>query len=224
MIAAIRQRHPNIDNGKAERTARQRIAASCFDRGEVLARHGSAMHDFVKDKSLRAPARLDVDDDVAELTMPTRLLLMPTADRCRLANGLTIRNGRLLRFDGHAEARRKLFQRDAYMHFALAEQLHLAGGLILHETQRRVLFRQFRDRCRHADFVLAVANLQRQRVNGLRRRRFRQCGAVARCRARFCIGCFGIGEGFTRRDMIKTAEGDRVAFIGARLLRRRCAH
>src|SRR5438093_1331925 len=128
------------------------------------------MHGFVECKTFRAPARLDVDDDVAELAVAARLLLVAAADRRRLADRLAIRNRRFLRIDRHAEARRKLLQRDANMHLALAEELHLARGLILHKVS---------DGSSSASFAIAAA----KRTSSLRSFTFS---------AKACTGCGGV--------------------------------
>ena len=77
------------------------------------------------------------------------------------------------RFEDLFVTRRQFLQRDPYMHFALPEQLHLARRLVLHETQRRVFFGELRNRGRHAHFIFAVAHLQRQSMDRLRRGWFR---------------------------------------------------
>src|SRR5580700_344295 len=105
MVGAVLQLHRHVDHREAERTAIERILHAGLDRGEILARHGAAMDRFGKGKAVASPARLHVDDNVAELAMAARLLLVPAADGDGVLDGFTVGDERLPRFRRHAETR-----------------------------------------------------------------------------------------------------------------------
>ena len=80
MIAAVRKIDGEIDDRKAERTVHHLLLHAGLDGRNVLLRHDAAGDRIGERKSRAARQRLDLDDDVAELAVAARLLLVPAAE------------------------------------------------------------------------------------------------------------------------------------------------
>src|SRR5262249_60080386 len=93
MVGAVRERHRDITHRKAtERPALQVVCHTYSDRGNKLARHSPAGDRLGKLEACAAHQRLDVEHHITELTVPTRLLLVSTADLDALADGFLVRH------------------------------------------------------------------------------------------------------------------------------------
>src|SRR5262249_24555381 len=88
VIGAVGQRHLQVDHGEAERSARQPVDHALFYRADIVAWHGATHHLLVELETLATRQRLDIKDNVVELTVAARLLLVPAALGDRLADGL----------------------------------------------------------------------------------------------------------------------------------------
>src|SRR5262249_45801846 len=98
-----------------------------FYRWNVIARHDAA-GDFLVEAEARSPRhRFDAQDDVAELAMPARLLLVPAALLDAPADGLAIADRGRMGGDRDAEALRQPFGRDPQVHLPLPPRDHLVG-------------------------------------------------------------------------------------------------
>ncbi len=169
-----------------------------------MARHGAAVHLLGEGEAVAAPARLDVDDDIAELAVAARLLLVSAAHRDGILDRLAIGDERLPRLGRHAETRAEPLEREAQMHLALARETQFARLLILGEIERGILVDELGERGREAHLVLAVLHRKGEDLHGLRGRR------ALEPRGRL----LGVGEAISRRDVVEPQEGDRVAGFG----------
>ena len=104
MIRAVGQRHLHVDDGKAERPARQSVDHALFHRADIVPRHRAADHLFLELEAAAARHRLDLQHHVAELAVAAGLLLVTAALGDRFADGFLIADRRRLRFDVDAEA------------------------------------------------------------------------------------------------------------------------
>src|SRR5436190_6716113 len=98
MVASVSQRHRDVDHGEAERTLRHRVLDALLDRRDPLFRYGAARNLFLETESFAAGQRPDFDNDVAELAMAARLLLVPAAFRDRPPDRLAIADRRRMMF------------------------------------------------------------------------------------------------------------------------------
>ena len=119
MVGTVRQRDVDVDDGEAERPARETVDHALFDRADIVARYRTADDFLVELKTRAARHRLDLQHHVAELAVAAGLLFMPAALGDRFADGLQITDRRRLRFDVDAEAVLQPLERDAQMHLAL---------------------------------------------------------------------------------------------------------
>src|SRR5690606_36431237 len=93
-----------------------------------------------------ARQRLDVEYHVAELAVAAGLFLVAAALGRALADRLAIADARLVRGDRDAVASLQAFGRDAQMHLALAPQDHVAGFVVVDDSDRGVLVGQLGER------------------------------------------------------------------------------
>ena len=156
MIGAVRQRDVEIDDGEAERPARQAVNDALFHRADIIARHRTADDLFMKLETGAARHRLDFQDDVAELAMAAGLLLVAAALADRFADRLLISDRRRRRFDVDAEAVAQPFQRDPQMHFTLSPQHDVMGSGVVNDGERWILLVQSQQGLTELDIVLAV--------------------------------------------------------------------
>src|SRR5215471_18191958 len=91
-----------------------------LDRRDVVARHHTAGDLVLEYETGIARQRLDVEHDIAELTVPAGLLLVPAALLDRLFDGFSVSDGRPAALDRDAEALGQPLGRNTQMHFALA--------------------------------------------------------------------------------------------------------
>src|SRR6185295_14188747 len=117
VVGAVRQRDVDVDDGEAERPARETVDYALLDRADIVARYRTADDLFVKFKPHAARHRLDLQHNVAELAVAAGLLLVPAALGDRFADRLQIADRGRLRLDVDAEAILEALERDAQMHF-----------------------------------------------------------------------------------------------------------
>ena len=158
-----------IDDGEAERPAREAVDHALFHRADIVARHRAADHLFVEFEARAARHRLDLQHHVAELAMAAGLLLVAAALGDRFADGLLIADRGRLRFDVDAKAVLEPLERDAQMHLALPPQHDVVGLRVLDHRQRRILLVQPQQRLAELDVVLAVGRRERHRQHRRRR-------------------------------------------------------
>ena len=138
VIGAVDQGDGDVDDGEAERPARQRVAGAHLDGGKRLARHRAAVDALAKGEAFAALARADLDQHVAELAVAARLLRARRGPHA-VANGLAVSDRRLGRVDRDAEAFGEALGDYAQVHLALAHQLEFARFLVLDVGERGVL-------------------------------------------------------------------------------------
>ena len=103
VVAAVQQGGFQSHHGVARQHALLGGEADALlDRREEVLGHAAAEHLFFKD-DLLAVARLEVDDDIAELAVAAGLLLMAALLLAGLADGLTVGDAGSLEADLHAE-------------------------------------------------------------------------------------------------------------------------
>ena len=105
--------------------------------------------------------RLDLQDHVAELAVPARLLLVAAALGDRLADGFAIADARAPPLDRDAEAIGEPLGRDAQVHLALAPQHDFVRLGIVDHRDRGVLVDQLGERLAELDVVLALLGRDR---------------------------------------------------------------
>src|SRR5262249_39982497 len=93
MVGAVGERHGHIDHREpAERPTLQVVRHADLDGGDELARHYPSRDLLGKLKARATWQGLDVDDHVAELTVPARRLLVSAADLDPPADGFLVRH------------------------------------------------------------------------------------------------------------------------------------
>ena len=172
------------------------------------------MHAFGEEEASAALAWADFDDDVAELAVAARLLLVPAVHGDHLADRLAIGDGGLAGFDLHAEAVVEPFDRHSEMHLALAIELHFARFLVLDVAERGILLGELGERGGDAHLVLAVLDMDCDGLGGRRRRNLD--GRRGRGLA--------VDEAVAGLDAVEFLEREGVALFGARNLLRGGAH
>ena len=95
--------------------------------------------DLLGEGARAARERLDVEDDVSILAVPSGLLLVPAALDDRLLDGLAIADRRLVRGGGDAKAIRQALGGDPQLHLALSPQHDLMRLGVVHDADRRIL-------------------------------------------------------------------------------------
>ena len=205
MVGAVLQRHGHVDDRKAERPAVERVLHAGFDRGEVLARHGAAMHRLGKGKAVASPARFHVDDDIAELAVAARLLLVPAADRDRVLDRFAVGDERLLAF---AVTPKRELSRSS------AKRKCISPWPARRSSPVSWSWMKTSDGSSSTSLARAAA----RRTSSLRS--FTE-------RAKICTGCaagvrlsgggrlLGVGETLARRDVVEAQEGCCIAGLGA---------
>ena len=88
VIGAVRQIDGEVDDREAERSLHHPVADALLDRRNILLGHDAAGDRVGEGEACAARQRLDLDDDVAELAVAARLLLVAAADLHRLADRL----------------------------------------------------------------------------------------------------------------------------------------
>ena len=86
VVAAVDQGHGDVDDLEAQRPFVHRLADAFLDRRDPLLRHGAAVDLLLELEAFAAADRTDFDDDVAELAVPARLLLVAAVLADRLAD------------------------------------------------------------------------------------------------------------------------------------------
>ena len=186
VIGAVRQRDVEVDDGEAERPAREAVDHALLHRADIVARHRAADDLFVEFEARAARHRLDLQHHVAELAMAAGLLLVAAALGDRFADGLLIADRRRLRFDVDAEAVLEPLQRDAQMHLALPPQHDVVGLRVVDHRQRRILLVQPQQRLAELDVVLAIVRRERHRQHRRRRLDAAPATAARSCRSTAC--------------------------------------
>ena len=113
MVGSIGQRHLHVDHGKAKGTARKPVHHALFHRADIIARHRAADDLFDEVEARAACQGLDLQHHVAELAMPSGLLLVAAALGDRFADRFPIADRWRLRSDVDAEAILEAFERNA---------------------------------------------------------------------------------------------------------------
>ena len=177
MVLAVDQRHFEIDHGLAQRAFLQIVDQPFLDGGDKVAWH-DAPHDPVDEPEARAPRqRPDLDLDVGELAVASRLALVARMLRGACLDRLTIGDPWCLGVHGDIVAAGEPVDRDLEMHLALAAQQQLVRLGPHLEGERRILFDDLLQRARELHLVVAVACPE-----GLREHRRIGRGKVARRR------------------------------------------
>src|SRR5262249_41574736 len=100
-----------------------------------VARHHAALDLVREGKAGAARQRLDVEHDVAELAMTTRLLLVAAALDDGFADGFPITDGWRPPYDGVPEARGQALRRDPQVHLTLPPDHDFVGLGIVHHDE-----------------------------------------------------------------------------------------
>ena len=169
MIRAVRQCYRDIDDRKAERTFSQIIANADLDRRNEVPRNGAARDRFIEYNAGTSRQWLDVELDVAELTMPAGLLLVACADLGPRSDRLFVADAALLAQNIYAELAHQAFERHAQMHLALAVQQNLMHLGVVLERQRWVFIDEFAGGGRQLHLVLAILEPETDCQHGLGR-------------------------------------------------------
>src|SRR6201987_4269200 len=120
MIGAIDQGRGDIDHREAQRSTLKPVNHPLLHRGDILARHYASGDRLVERKACAAWQRLDIEYDIAELTVSARLLLMAATLDDASTDGFAITDGRLTPIECDAEARGESLGRHPQVHFALS--------------------------------------------------------------------------------------------------------
>ena len=114
---------------------------SLFHSGEIVARYGTAEDGFGKDQFVPF-ARLKLNPDVSELSVPSRLLFMPALYLDLFADGFTVGHLRNRQGDVHAEFALELGDDHIQMLLAESGQNLLLGFGIGRIRDGGILFHQ----------------------------------------------------------------------------------
>ncbi len=159
VIAAVDEGHGDVDHLEAERTLDQRLANAVLDRRNPLLRHGAAV-DLLLELEAFAPAEgTDFDDDVAELAVPARLLLVAAVLADRLADGFAVADLRRVALHVDAVAALEAADDGVQMLVVDATKADFVIGIVMLDDERRVLLGEPLQRARQLDVVLAVGGL-----------------------------------------------------------------
>ena len=94
VIGTVDQRHRNVHDRKAERPLLEGVDHAFFDGGDVVAGNHAARDLLFERESGIARPRLDIENDIAELTVAAGLLLVTAALLDRTLDGFAIADGR----------------------------------------------------------------------------------------------------------------------------------
>src|ERR1700722_19290221 len=114
------------------------------------------MHPLGEGEALAAGAWADLDNDVAKLAMPARLLFVSSSHPDGVTNRFPVGNRRFVRLDGYAEAVGEPLGGHAQVHLALPEQLQFRHLGVLDIRQPAVLIAEFGQRAGEPNLVLSI--------------------------------------------------------------------
>ena len=130
-----------------------------------------------------------------------------------IPDGFAIGDARFFCFDTDAEARRQPLQRDAQMHFSLAQQFERPGFLLVDNCQRWVFIPKLVQCGGKPHLILPVPDPKGEAVHCARHANRGQGPRRNFCVRKTVAGC----------HVLKPAEGERVAFFRAADFDTRCA-
>jgi len=142
MIAAIDQSHCAIDDLEAERSLHHRLADAVLDGRYPLLGYRSAVDLLFEYEAVAPVQRTDLDDDVAELAMAARLLLVAAVLPDRFADRFAIADRRRVGFYLDTVPALKLGKHRVEVLVVDAAQPDFMIGLVMLDDEAPVFFRE----------------------------------------------------------------------------------